>query len=187
MEMDEESDKKDKKVSSFFKNLFSTKMVAEQGGIEGPLSSNNSATTIPAKSFSKPLQSGNSGQQADVAASKMAGLALQASGPSASFPRPPTSPKPTMPGAHRSGSPARNPSATAPVAAPAAAAPAPAKPPPPDTILLAVAPVLPPNMARENWCMKDYAIVEKMYTGYASTVYKAWCKASGETVCLKVS
>lgn len=188
MEVEEESDKKDKKVSSFFKNLFSTKMGAEQGGIEGPLSSNNSATTIPAKSFSKPngLQSTNSGQQADVAASKMAGLALQPSGPSASSPRPPASPKPTMPSAHRSGSPARHPSVTAPAAAPAAAAPAPVKPPPPDTILLAVAPVLPPNMARENWCMKDYAIVEKMYTGYASTVYKAWCKASGETVCLKV-
>lgn len=47
MEVEEENDKKDKKVSSFFKNLFSTKMGAEQGGIEGPLSSNNSATTIP--------------------------------------------------------------------------------------------------------------------------------------------
>ncbi|KAG1671714.1 hypothetical protein FOA52_007506 [Chlamydomonas sp. UWO 241] len=40
-------------------------------------------------------------------------------------------------------------------------------------------------MSRPTWCMRDYAIVEKMYTGYASTVYKAWCKASGETVCLK--
>lgn len=62
----------------------------------------------------------------------------------------------------------------------------PSPPPRPNTVLLAVAPVLPPNMARASWCMKDYAIVEKMYTGYASTVYKAWCKASGETVCLKV-
>ena len=62
---------------------------------------------------------------------------------------------------------------------------APAKEAPPST-LLAVSPVLPPNMAREVWCLKDYAIVEKMYTGYASTVYKAWCKSSGETVCLKV-
>lgn len=54
-------------------------------------------------------------------------------------------------------------------------------------VMLAVAPVLPPKMARPTWCLKDFAIVEKMYTGYASTVYKAWCKASGETVCLKVS
>uniref|UniRef100_A0A7R9VBT7 Protein kinase domain-containing protein n=1 Tax=Chlamydomonas euryale TaxID=1486919 RepID=A0A7R9VBT7_9CHLO len=59
------------------------------------------------------------------------------------------------------------------------------QPPKPNTVLLAVAPVLPPNMSRSTWCMKDYAIVEKMYTGYASTVYKAWCKVSGETVCLK--
>ena len=56
----------------------------------------------------------------------------------------------------------------------------------PPSTLLAVSPVLPPKMARPVWCLKDYAIVEKMYTGYASTVYKAWCKLSGETVCLKV-
>jgi hypothetical protein len=34
--------------------------------------------------------------------------------------------------------------------------------------------------------MKDYTILEKIYTGYASTVYRARCKISGETVCLKV-
>lgn len=50
---------------------------------------------------------------------------------------------------------------------------------------LAVNSVLPPKMGRAIWSWKDYAIVEKMYTGYASLVYKAWCKASGETVCLK--
>lgn len=33
--------------------------------------------------------------------------------------------------------------------------------------------------------MADYNILQKMYTGYASTVYKAMCKLSGETVCLK--
>ncbi|GAX74903.1 hypothetical protein CEUSTIGMA_g2349.t1 [Chlamydomonas eustigma] len=55
----------------------------------------------------------------------------------------------------------------------------------PSTTILALSPSLPANMARSVWCLKDYAIVEKMYTGYASTVYKAWCKSSGETVCLK--
>lgn len=52
--------------------------------------------------------------------------------------------------------------------------------------LLSVAPVLPPGMARGVWCMRDYAVIKKLYTGYASTVYKACCKASGEIVCLKV-
>eukprot|EP00798_Chlamydomonas_sp_ICE-L_P027062 gene27062-2293_t len=51
--------------------------------------------------------------------------------------------------------------------------------------LLAMSTALPPSMQREVWCLSDYAIVEKIYTGYASTVYKAWCKLSGETVCLK--
>ncbi|KAG1654074.1 hypothetical protein FOA52_012056 [Chlamydomonas sp. UWO 241] len=54
------------------------------------------------------------------------------------------------------------------------------------SVLLSVAPVLPTKMSRATWCLKDYAIVEKMYTGYASNVYKAWCKHSSETVCLKV-
>eukprot|EP00201_Polytomella_parva_P002396 CAMPEP_0175086046 /NCGR_PEP_ID=MMETSP0052_2-20121109/29018_1 /TAXON_ID=51329 ORGANISM="Polytomella parva, Strain SAG 63-3" /NCGR_SAMPLE_ID=MMETSP0052_2 /ASSEMBLY_ACC=CAM_ASM_000194 /LENGTH=130 /DNA_ID=CAMNT_0016358159 /DNA_START=113 /DNA_END=502 /DNA_ORIENTATION=- len=40
-------------------------------------------------------------------------------------------------------------------------------------------------MQRDTWSMKDYAIVEKLYKGYASTVYKAFCKRSGEVVCLK--
>lgn len=51
--------------------------------------------------------------------------------------------------------------------------------------LLAVCPNLPAKMKRAIWTMKDYAIVEKMYKGYASTVYKAFCKRSGELVCLK--
>eukprot|EP00197_Chlamydomonas_leiostraca_P002925 CAMPEP_0202857414 /NCGR_PEP_ID=MMETSP1391-20130828/360_1 /ASSEMBLY_ACC=CAM_ASM_000867 /TAXON_ID=1034604 /ORGANISM="Chlamydomonas leiostraca, Strain SAG 11-49" /LENGTH=678 /DNA_ID=CAMNT_0049536207 /DNA_START=165 /DNA_END=2201 /DNA_ORIENTATION=- len=51
--------------------------------------------------------------------------------------------------------------------------------------LLAVAKDLPPKMARPVWNLRDYAVVEKMYTGYASNVYKAFCKYSGETVCLK--
>jgi len=51
--------------------------------------------------------------------------------------------------------------------------------------LLAVAHDLPPKMARAVWSLRDYAVVEKMYTGYASNVYKAFCKLSGETVCLK--
>eukprot|EP00201_Polytomella_parva_P001477 CAMPEP_0175087784 /NCGR_PEP_ID=MMETSP0052_2-20121109/30025_1 /TAXON_ID=51329 ORGANISM="Polytomella parva, Strain SAG 63-3" /NCGR_SAMPLE_ID=MMETSP0052_2 /ASSEMBLY_ACC=CAM_ASM_000194 /LENGTH=633 /DNA_ID=CAMNT_0016360173 /DNA_START=323 /DNA_END=2224 /DNA_ORIENTATION=+ len=53
------------------------------------------------------------------------------------------------------------------------------------TLLLAVNKKLPPKMQRDTWSMKDYAIVEKLYKGYASTVYKAFCKRSGEVVCLK--
>lgn len=51
--------------------------------------------------------------------------------------------------------------------------------------LLAVSPSLPPRMQRKEWYLKDYAILEKLYTGYASTVYKAFCKFSGELVCIK--
>ena len=54
--------------------------------------------------------------------------------------------------------------------------------------ILVISPNLPPKMQRPNgqaWKMADYNIISKMYTGYASTVYKAMCKSSGETVCLK--
>ncbi|KAF8058460.1 hypothetical protein HT031_005584 [Scenedesmus sp. PABB004] len=51
--------------------------------------------------------------------------------------------------------------------------------------MLAVSPALPGPMQRCKWSSFDYTIVEKLYTGYASKVYKAVCKASGEVVVLK--
>ncbi|GLC33124.1 hypothetical protein PLESTB_000367700 [Pleodorina starrii] len=51
--------------------------------------------------------------------------------------------------------------------------------------LLIVSPSAPPRMQRAEWSLRDYAVVEKMYKGYASSVYKAFCKRSGELVCLK--
>eukprot|EP00798_Chlamydomonas_sp_ICE-L_P020296 gene20296-27053_t len=54
------------------------------------------------------------------------------------------------------------------------------------TIMLSMSLSLPPSMQRKNWCLHDYAVTEKLYTGYASTVYKALCKTSGQTVVLKV-
>ncbi|GFH26233.1 protein kinase domain-containing protein, partial [Haematococcus lacustris] len=41
-------------------------------------------------------------------------------------------------------------------------------------------------MQRTHWCLADYVIRDKLYTGYASTVFKAQCKRSGEVVVLKV-
>ncbi|KAI8465173.1 MAG: serine/threonine protein kinase [Monoraphidium minutum] len=40
-------------------------------------------------------------------------------------------------------------------------------------------------MHREVWCMADYEVLEKLYTGYASKVYKAICKRTREVVVLK--
>ncbi|PNH06396.1 putative spindle assembly checkpoint kinase [Tetrabaena socialis] len=51
--------------------------------------------------------------------------------------------------------------------------------------ILIASPIAPPRMQRADWSLKDYAVVEKMYKGYASSVYKAFCKRSGELVCLK--
>ncbi|KAL6756955.1 kinase-like domain-containing protein [Haematococcus lacustris] len=45
---------------------------------------------------------------------------------------------------------------------------------------------LPPSMQRQHWCVDDYTIMDKLYTGYASTVFKAQCKRSGEVVVLKI-
>eukprot|EP00798_Chlamydomonas_sp_ICE-L_P009633 gene9633-7547_t len=53
------------------------------------------------------------------------------------------------------------------------------------SIILAMADTLPPKMARKKWCLDDYHVKDKMYTGYASTVYSALCKHSNEIVCLK--
>lgn len=41
-------------------------------------------------------------------------------------------------------------------------------------------------MQRQRWLLADYTILEKLYTGYASVVYKAMCKYSGGLVCLKI-
>ncbi len=57
---------------------------------------------------------------------------------------------------------------------------------PNQTTLLALSHTLPPRMVRQHWCVDDYVMGEKLYTGYASTVFKAQCKRSGETVVLKI-
>ncbi|PNW75054.1 hypothetical protein CHLRE_12g498650v5 [Chlamydomonas reinhardtii] len=54
------------------------------------------------------------------------------------------------------------------------------------TIPLVVSPNLPPRMQRPQWRLTDYQLGDKLYTGYASTVYKAVCRASGEVVVLKI-
>ena len=58
--------------------------------------------------------------------------------------------------------------------------------PHPGLQMLSLAPTVPPRMQRREWCLDDYTILEKLYTGYASTVYKAVCRRSAETVVLKV-
>ncbi|GAX84569.1 hypothetical protein CEUSTIGMA_g11990.t1 [Chlamydomonas eustigma] len=42
------------------------------------------------------------------------------------------------------------------------------------------------QLQRSSWCIADYNITEKLYKGYASSVYKATCKNSGQVVVLKV-
>jgi hypothetical protein len=54
------------------------------------------------------------------------------------------------------------------------------------TIPLVMSPGLPPRMQRQQWRLSDYTLGDKLYTGYASTVYKAVCRASGEVVVLKI-
>lgn len=56
----------------------------------------------------------------------------------------------------------------------------------PSTPMLAMSPTLPRSMQRSTWCLADYQITEKLYKGYASTVYKALCKRSHEWVVLKI-
>jgi hypothetical protein len=58
-------------------------------------------------------------------------------------------------------------------AAPAATAAAP-RPRGRGTKLLALCPTVPPSMQRDVWCIADYEIVQKLYTGYAS---KGGCAA----------
>lgn len=70
---------------------------------------------------------------------------------------------------------------------PAAYINSPPKVPPKDgSVMLALSYALPPKMHRQFWSLADYTIIEKMYTGYASVVYKGLCKSSGVVVCLKV-
>eukprot|EP00798_Chlamydomonas_sp_ICE-L_P012871 gene12871-5377_t len=54
------------------------------------------------------------------------------------------------------------------------------------TLMLSMSSMLPPSMQRNNWCLDDYQLGEKLYTGYSSSVYKACCKKSGQAVVLKV-
>jgi hypothetical protein len=54
------------------------------------------------------------------------------------------------------------------------------------TQMLSLATTVPPRMQRSHWSLEDYTVLEKLYTGYASTVYKAVCRRSAETVVLKV-
>eukprot|EP00195_Chlamydomonas_chlamydogama_P005012 CAMPEP_0202904904 /NCGR_PEP_ID=MMETSP1392-20130828/31716_1 /ASSEMBLY_ACC=CAM_ASM_000868 /TAXON_ID=225041 /ORGANISM="Chlamydomonas chlamydogama, Strain SAG 11-48b" /LENGTH=588 /DNA_ID=CAMNT_0049592773 /DNA_START=178 /DNA_END=1944 /DNA_ORIENTATION=- len=158
-------------VSQFFSKLFNR---AEDNGVEkidagGPLSKSFSASK-PTKedSFNKPNK----------------GVRTAISNVSAAAPSSPPSPeqKPVAPAANNVGA------KQAPPQAPVGILQNPSRniaPNKENSVLLSASKVLPLNMARPVWCLKDYAIVEKMYTGYASTVYKAWCKHSGETVCLK--
>jgi tRNA A-37 threonylcarbamoyl transferase component Bud32 len=51
--------------------------------------------------------------------------------------------------------------------------------------LLALAPSVPPALARPEWCLREFRVLEKLYTGYASKVYRAQCRRSGQLVVLK--
>ncbi len=204
-------------VSSFFKGLFKPSSDGAAGD----------ASPVASKSFTSRRVAASQAESPSAAQPKRQNsLSLKAfSSTSASAP---PSPQPAPPSPAQP-APKKPPS---PVAAQQPAA-HPAKPAE-KTVLLAVAPNLPPSMQRAVWSLKDYAVVrrgrarahaareqarepspasremyfrmarciachfvhscprpcplpqvEKMYTGYASTVYKAWCKHSGDTVCLK--
>jgi hypothetical protein len=93
-----------------------------------------------------------------------------------------TTAPPAAPGAAAAPRPAAGPSAAAaaaPLPAPAPAAPQPKPSPAPapqrpaaplrgPAKLLALCPTVPPAMQREVWCLSDYQVLEKLYTGYAS-------------------
>lgn len=92
---------------------------------------------------------------------------------------PPPPPATGLIGAHRPGAPAGSGSsftsakgyaawaaAASPTAADAAAQQAPAAAP--RSRLLALCPTVPPAMQRSEWCLDDYQVLEKLYTGYAS-------------------
>ena len=41
-------------------------------------------------------------------------------------------------------------------------------------------------MDRQVWALEDYTQLEKLHSGYASTVFRAKCRLSGRTVALKI-
>eukprot|EP00955_Chlamydomonas_euryale_P048022 353849-Chlamydomonas_euryale.AAC.8 len=59
-------------------------------------------------------------------------------------------------------------------------------PPPPAPTLLAKSRELPAPMERERWRLQDFAMVEKLYKGYSSVVYRAQCRRTGLPCVLKV-
>ncbi|GFR50571.1 hypothetical protein Agub_g12845, partial [Astrephomene gubernaculifera] len=54
------------------------------------------------------------------------------------------------------------------------------------TSILAVSPALPARMRRPRWSLEDYQLLKQLHRGYASDVFQAVCKVSGEMVALKV-
>ncbi|GIL76510.1 hypothetical protein Vretimale_6031 [Volvox reticuliferus] len=52
--------------------------------------------------------------------------------------------------------------------------------------ILAVSSALPARMRRPRWSLEDYQLLKQLHRGYASDVYQARCKVSGEMVALKV-
>lgn len=58
---------------------------------------------------------------------------------------------------------------TAPASVPSAATPR-------KSTIIAMAEHLPPGMARDVWCIEDYADLQQLHSGYASFVMKATCK-----------
>ncbi|KAG2437895.1 hypothetical protein HXX76_005512 [Chlamydomonas incerta] len=54
------------------------------------------------------------------------------------------------------------------------------------TSILAVSSALPHRMRRPRWSLDDYQLLKQLHKGYASDVYQARCKVSGEMVALKV-
>lgn len=79
--------------------------------------------------------------------------------------------------AAKASSPLAKPQAAAapPAPAPAAVAPGAA----PRAKLLALCPAVPPAMRRDVWCLADFQVVEKLYTGYASKGARG-CSGRGE-------
>ncbi|GAX76143.1 hypothetical protein CEUSTIGMA_g3587.t1 [Chlamydomonas eustigma] len=178
----EKSDKEkgiSKTVTTFFKTLFTSKPDSNEAeeAVSKSLSSPNVASS--GRSFTVERSAGSRSKQSFVASPKSVPAVQHASENNVPV-------SVIASGKSFSSKPAAPPSVPqSPVSRPTRAMSLARQETKPSTTILALSPSLPANMARAVWCLKDYAIVEKMYTGYASTVYKAWCKSSGETVCLK--
>eukprot|EP00798_Chlamydomonas_sp_ICE-L_P012757 gene12757-16008_t len=56
----------------------------------------------------------------------------------------------------------------------------------PKSDILSMAKNLPPGMDRDCWCIEDYSRLQKIHSGYASSVYRAHCRYSNAAVVLKV-